>query len=186
MQRFFDEGLATENYNFLDSSLTYSGASTATLTGLNHLEGELVTVTSNNAFLGTYTVSSGAITLPIEVTEAVVGLPYNHSITLLPVKVPVSSGTDLTLSKVSLSGIALMTSKTTGLSALSIESGVARVLWARKFNDYMDQAPSAYEEVVYTKLPTVWRSSAKLKIEGTAGIPAMITAVVREVEANAY
>lgn len=59
-----------------DSFITYGGASTATITGLNHLEAKTVAVWGNSKDLGTYTVSSGAITLTEAVTDAVIGLVY--------------------------------------------------------------------------------------------------------------
>lgn len=60
-----------------DSFLLYSGASTTTITGLSHLEGESVVVWGNGADLGSYTVTSGQITgLTSAVTSAVIGLPY--------------------------------------------------------------------------------------------------------------
>lgn len=59
-----------------DSFVTYTGVSTASMTGLSHLEGKTVSVWGNNQDLGTYTVSSGAITLSQAVTNAVIGLPF--------------------------------------------------------------------------------------------------------------
>lgn len=68
-----------------DSFIVYSGASTATITGLTHLEGESVVVWAGgvdfspddvNRSQTTFTVASGSITLPSAVTSAVVGLPY--------------------------------------------------------------------------------------------------------------
>lgn len=59
-----------------DSLLEYSGASTATITGLSHLEGESVVAWGSGKNLGTYTVSSGSITLSEAVTSCIVGLPY--------------------------------------------------------------------------------------------------------------
>lgn len=60
----------------MDASATYSGVSTSTISGLNHLEGESVVVWGNSKDLGTYTVTSSAITLSEPVTLAFVGLPY--------------------------------------------------------------------------------------------------------------
>jgi len=61
----------------MDSFKEYSGASTVTITGLSHLEGESVVVWGNNKDLGTYTVASASITLSEYVTSAYVGLPYH-------------------------------------------------------------------------------------------------------------
>lgn len=60
----------------MDSYVTYSGSSTLVITGLSHLEGESVVVWGNSKDLGSYTVSSGSITLTEAVTLAYVGLSY--------------------------------------------------------------------------------------------------------------
>jgi hypothetical protein len=60
----------------LDSHVIYSGASTTSITGLDHLEGESVYAWSNSDVSGPYTVSGGAITLDTAATYAVVGLTY--------------------------------------------------------------------------------------------------------------
>ena len=60
-----------------DSFILYSGASTTTITGLSHLEGESVVVWGGGADLGSYTVSGGQITgVTTAVTSAVIGLGY--------------------------------------------------------------------------------------------------------------
>lgn len=63
-------------YKISDAHLVYSGSSTATITGLNHLEGESVVAWGDGKDLGSYTVSSGSITLSESVETACVGLPY--------------------------------------------------------------------------------------------------------------
>lgn len=60
-----------------DSYVVYDGASTDTITGLSHLEGKTVVVWGSSKDLGTYTVSSGQITLTEEVTYAIIGLGYD-------------------------------------------------------------------------------------------------------------
>jgi len=60
----------------VDSYIAYSGASTDTMTGLDHLEAETVKVWGNSKDLGSYTVSGGQITLSEAVTEAYIGLSY--------------------------------------------------------------------------------------------------------------
>lgn len=60
-----------------DSFLVYSGASTATITSLSHLEGKTVVAWGSGKDLGDYTVESGQITLSEAVTSCVVGLGYS-------------------------------------------------------------------------------------------------------------
>jgi hypothetical protein len=59
-----------------DSFVAYSGASTATITGLSRLEGKTVCAWGTGKDLGSYTVSGGQITLSEAVTSCIVGLPY--------------------------------------------------------------------------------------------------------------
>jgi len=77
------EKVAKERWDSVDevwrlhSALSYSGASTSTMTGLDHLEGESVYVWGNGRQSGPYTVASGSISLEYAVTYAVVGLRYD-------------------------------------------------------------------------------------------------------------
>lgn len=57
-----------------DAYLSVSQASSTTITGLSHLEGESVVVWANGKDLGSYTVASGSITASEAVTTAIVGL----------------------------------------------------------------------------------------------------------------
>lgn len=59
-----------------DSFIVYAGSSTTAIAGLDHLEGEAVVAWGSGKFLGTFTVTSGSITLPEAVTSCVVGLGY--------------------------------------------------------------------------------------------------------------
>lgn len=69
-----------------DSFVVYNGASTATITGLGHLEGcsvivwgdgtDFSPIDETTGIQATFTVSGGQIVLPEAVSKAVVGLPY--------------------------------------------------------------------------------------------------------------
>jgi len=75
-----------EDATYLDSHVsgTIVGAFSGTISGLTHLEGEIVTLMVAGAVIGTYTVSSGAITVPVidvpKVGKYCVGLPYTAKI----------------------------------------------------------------------------------------------------------
>lgn len=82
-----------DDATFLDCHLNYSGSSTTTLTGLDHLEGEDVTVWSDAGQQGPYTVSSGSITVDDAVTVACVGYTYDMEIETLSPEVGAGGGT---------------------------------------------------------------------------------------------
>ena len=92
---YFDAGdFATKADSFyVQSGLTYSGASTTALTGLDHLEGEEVSILGDGAVHPNQTVTNGALTLTIAVTKAHVGLPYTSTIRTMDVEMANEQGT---------------------------------------------------------------------------------------------
>lgn len=78
---------------FVDSGLSYSGASTSTLSGLDHLEGKEVQILSDGAVISPQTVSSGSISLPRAVTQAHVGLAFTSTMSPVEVEIPSNTGT---------------------------------------------------------------------------------------------
>jgi hypothetical protein len=88
----FDE---TDNttFNFLDSSLSYSGAATTTITGLSHLEGQTVAVLADGAAHSNRVVSSGSITLSRTSTKVKVGLPYTSILQTMRIDAGAADGT---------------------------------------------------------------------------------------------
>ena len=76
-EQIYDDPVVTQlDCFYVHSGLTYSGSSTTTLTGLDHLEGKSVAILGNGLVQAQKTVSGGSITLDTAVTRAVVGLPY--------------------------------------------------------------------------------------------------------------
>lgn len=82
-ERFFHEEVAREDQCIggainrqADAAVLYQGAATATIAGLDHLEGESVVVWADGRDHGAHTVSGGAVTLSSEVSGAWVGLGY--------------------------------------------------------------------------------------------------------------
>ena len=71
----FDETDDT-TFNFLDSQLEYSGSAATTISGLEHLEGQTVSVLADGSTHPDKTVSSGSITLDRSATKVKVGLSY--------------------------------------------------------------------------------------------------------------
>lgn len=78
---------------FLDSMLTYNGGSVQTIYGLNHLEGETVSILANGAVHPDRTVTSGAITLNRAVSKAHVGLAYTSTLQTMRIEAGSSDGT---------------------------------------------------------------------------------------------
>ena len=67
-------------FHYMDSGLTYSGGETSSLSGLTHLEGEVVDIIGEGSTQTSKTVSSGAITIDTAIEEATVGLLYSSDL----------------------------------------------------------------------------------------------------------
>lgn len=76
----FDWGADLEDAFFVDCGLTYDGASTSTITGLDHLEGEEVAILADGIKVARKTVASGSITLDAAASVVQVGLPYTSKL----------------------------------------------------------------------------------------------------------
>ena len=73
-----------EDAFFVDCGLTYDGAPVSSLTGLWHLEGQVVQILADGAVHPVRTVTNGAITLDDSYSVVHVGLAYNTDLQSLP------------------------------------------------------------------------------------------------------
>jgi len=82
---YFHAGDWTEQADvfYVDSGLTYSGAAATVISGLDHLEGEVVQVVVDGAEHPDRTVASGSITLTASATTVHVGLKYTAKLVTL-------------------------------------------------------------------------------------------------------
>jgi hypothetical protein len=72
---------------FVDSGLSYSGAPATTFAGLDHLEGETVSICADGADAGQAVVSGGEVTISAAASEVHVGLPITGQIETLDLDV---------------------------------------------------------------------------------------------------
>lgn len=77
---------------YLDCALEYNGAPTATISNLGHLEGQRVRVFGDGRYVGEFTVVLGAVQLPLNVSQAVVGLPSSYRVKSLPIPTTLPDG----------------------------------------------------------------------------------------------
>jgi len=81
------------SFNFLDSALSYSGSAVSTISGLDHLEGQTVSILANGATHPDKTVSSGSITLDRSSTSVKVGLAYTSLLQTMRLNAGSQNGT---------------------------------------------------------------------------------------------
>jgi hypothetical protein len=88
----FDEDDDT-SFNFLDSQLSYNGSATTTISNLDHLEGQVVSVLADGSAHPDRTVTNGSITLSRSSTKVKVGLPYTSILQTMRIDAGSQNGT---------------------------------------------------------------------------------------------
>ena len=101
----FDYGTDQADGFYVDSGLTYSGTSTTAITGLEHLEGESVTILADGSSHPVKSISSGpvmtggSLTLDRSATKAQIGLPYDSVLQTMRIESQSEEGTSQSRTK---------------------------------------------------------------------------------------
>ena len=90
---FFDFGSNILDAYFVDSGLTYFGSSTTSLSGLLHLEGQVVDIVADGSAHPQKTVSNGSVTLDRASTNVHIGLKYDSILKTMRVDAGGTEGT---------------------------------------------------------------------------------------------
>lgn len=88
----FDDDDTTDAF-FVDCGLTYDGVAATTISGLDHLEGETLSVLADGATHPDVTVSSGSVTLDRSASVVHLGLTYVSDIQTLRIEAGAANGT---------------------------------------------------------------------------------------------
>lgn len=81
-----------EDQIFLDSSISYSGSPASVFTGLDHLEGEVVSILADGTVHDTRTVVAGSVTLDDSYTVVHIGLGYTSDLETLNIEMNTRAG----------------------------------------------------------------------------------------------
>jgi len=93
LEKVWDTANDIEDAFFVDSGLTYDGSAVTSLSGLDHLEGETVTVLADGASHASKVVSSGAINLDRSASVVHVGLGYDATLQTMRIEAGAADGT---------------------------------------------------------------------------------------------
>lgn len=171
----------------LADAFVYAAGSSATLSGLDHLEGETVVLWGNGKDQGTAVVSSGIVTFPEACTHRCAGLYYRARFKSSKLAYMAAPGKSALGAKKRIHrlGVVLCDTHAQGLK------------YGRDF-DNMDDLPlmeqwaevdgdsihDDYEEPTFA-FPGEWTTDARLCLEAEAPKPCTVLAAVIDMEANA-
>ena len=125
----FDFGEDVEDAFFVDSGATYSGSAATNITGLDHLEGQTVSILANGAVHPDKVVSSGAVTLDFSVTKAHIGLNFTSTLQTMRIDAGGTEGTAQGKTK-RIHEVVLRLFRTVGVLVGSSETEIDRIPFA--------------------------------------------------------
>lgn len=163
---------------FLDSALTYEGVATTTISGLDHLEGEVVYGFANGVDVGPFTVSSGEITLSDATTKATIGLRYETIIKTFEPEILMEEGSSLGVNK-NISEIRLGFVNTGGSIYVGRDEDNLRLINELLDNDTLIDI--LHTEEIPMQADGGW-DDGTIIIKSSSSLPMNLTSIIYEIE----
>ncbi len=167
---------------YVDCGLTYEGAPTATILGLDHLEGEMVKVLADGAVHPDRTVAGGQIALEATAAKVQVGLGYAHAYECLKIDAGAKAGTAVGRTK-RIHGLTLVL-----LDSMNTRIGPDRAhltpLEFREVTDAMDTAVPLFTGERYVELEGDYQLDARFVIRDDSPGPFVLLAVAPALKTN--
>lgn len=183
----------------LDCHAIYEGSATTSLTGLSHLEGKTVSVwgatatdvtNSTGRDLGTYTVSSGTITVSTAITKAVVGLPYTAQFISSKLAYAAREGTPVNqMKRVNKIGFVLDRTHYQGVryGQYDVQAGTYTADNLPLIEDGAESAANKiwqYYDAQQFELNGLWDTDSRIYVEAASPLPATILGFTIEMETS--
>jgi hypothetical protein len=162
---------------FVDSGLTYSGSSTDTITGLNHLEGETVQILADGSTHADKTVSGGSITLDRNATKVHVG--YNYTSLIKTLRMEGGADDGVSQGKIKrIHGVTVRFLDTVGAEMGPDASNLDRLPF-RDSSMAMDEAVPLFTGDKEISFPSGYDNDAQVVVQQSQPLPMTITAIMR-------
>jgi hypothetical protein len=173
---------------YVDCGITYEGAATALITGLDHLEGETVKVFADGVVLDDRVVQGGNITLntPSEVVQ--VGLAYKHSYESLKIVAQATKGTSVNKVKIITAlGLVLLDVAECSVTTVEYDEDGRRIhdlIDIQFLRDWMpgNEAVPLFSGERHVETEGVYSRDTRIYIEGDSPTPFTILGIAPQME----
>jgi hypothetical protein len=162
---------------FVDSGLTYDGSATTTVTGLNHLEGETVSILADGAAHADKTVSGGSVTLDRSSSVVHIGYSYDSLIETLRLEAGADDGVSQGKIK-RIHGVTARFLDTVGAELGPNISNLDRIPF-RDSSMAMDEAVAMFTGDKEISFPSGYDNDARVVIRQTQPLPMTVLAIMR-------
>ena len=164
-----------EDAFYVDCGLTYDGTATTTISGLDHLEGETVSVLADGAVEPEKTVSSGQITLSVAAEKVQVGIGFDSELVLLRPEIGSMLGTSQ--GKIQrVNKVAVNLYRSLG-GQIGYETQMD-TMYFRSTSDNMDEPPPLFSGYKYIHFPKGYDDNLEVRVLQEQPLPMCIRAVV--------
>jgi len=172
----FDETDDT-SFNYLDSQLAYNGSATTTISGLDHLEGEEVSILADGATHDDETVTGGKVSLDVSASKVHVGYGYRSTLETLRME----SGADDGIAQGKIKRIHGVTARFYNSVGAEIGPDTNNLdrLPFRDSSMSMDEAVPLYNGDKEIFFPSGYDNDARVVIRQNQPLPMTILAIMR-------
>lgn len=177
-------GELSEDYRHLDCSSLYQGAPADEISGLDHLEGETVSILADGYVHPDIVVESGAITLRRDASTVLVGLPFVSEVRPLLPDVDLDSGTAFgRRQRIVEVDVFLLRSLGFSIGVSNSESGETdEIVPFRKQTDLLGSAPELFTGIKKVPFLEGWDDKSELYIRQSQPLPLTVVGLVDTVE----
>jgi hypothetical protein len=161
---------------FVDCGVIYDGEPTTVITGLDHLEGETVSVLADGADFGDMVVVDGAITLPETASKVMAGLKYQYR--LQPMRLDVSTGRGPSHGMVKKIGRLWISFYKTLLAKFGVEGNMYDIDW--RTEEAYDSPPALVTGDKELNFDGGFSTEDPIIISGDRPMPCTIRAIITE------
>jgi hypothetical protein len=179
-ERDFETGDDENDSYYADSIITYDGAATTSITGLDHLEGETVNILADGFIHPDQTVSSGAITLDSAASVVQVGEGYTHTIKPLKFEGGTQAGTAVGKTK-QVFGVTFVVLNSHTIS-FGPDTSTLTTIDFRDVSDLMDTAVPFFTGERFEEFDDNWKADPRIVIQSDDPVPFILLALAPEIE----
>lgn len=167
---------------YVDSGVSYEGASTSIITGLSHLEGEFVKILADGAVHADKTVSGGAVSLDFAASEIHIGLGFNHDLEPLKFDVGNPAGSALAKDK-RIRRVSLILHETGALNIGATRNSI-RAESLREVKDLMDTAVPLFTGTFEAEIEGDFEADPRFILRGDDPSPFTVLAIVPDLSVS--
>lgn len=178
----FETGDAQADACYSDSAVMYSGAPATALSGLDHLEGQTVSILADGAVHPKKTISGGSVTLDYAASKVIAGLGFTHTFESLKWEAGSATGTAQGQTK-RIHGVTMVLLDSLG-AEVGPDSGNAKPVSFRHVDDAMDSAVPLFTGEKFVEFDSDFATDTRVLIRSGDPVPFTLLAVAPLIKTN--